>query len=89
MLVLPYFLSHCEDQIRNTHPDTPIAPREYHVYFVPRKTATCCAVFEEGGVLGDVVLGELPMLFLPLEQDLFSLELETAFQELYFVSLPR
>jgi hypothetical protein len=36
-------------------------------------------------VLGDVLLGELPMLFLPLEQDLLSLELETAFQELYFV----
>jgi hypothetical protein len=52
---------------------------------VPRKTATCTAIFEEGAILGDVVLGELPMLFLPLEQDVLSLEMETAFQELYFV----
>jgi vacuolar protein sorting-associated protein 33A len=43
-------------------------------------------VFEEGGVLGDIILGELPLLFLPLEQDLLSLELESAFKELYFVS---
>lgn len=53
---------------------------------MPRKTATCTTIFEEGGVLGDIILGELPMLFLPLEQDLLSLELETAFQELYFVN---
>jgi vacuolar protein sorting-associated protein 33A len=43
-------------------------------------------VFEDGGVLGDIILGELPLLFLPLEQDLLSLELENSFKELYFVS---
>jgi vacuolar protein sorting-associated protein 33A len=37
-------------------------------------------------VLGDIILGELPLLFLPLEQDLLSLELENSFKELYFVS---
>jgi hypothetical protein len=39
-------------------------------------------------VLGDIVLGELPLLFVPLEQDLLSLELDNAFQELYFVGPP-
>jgi hypothetical protein len=59
--------------------------REFHVYFVPRKTSLCVNIFENGGVLGDIVLGELPLLFLPLEQDLISLELDTCFQELYLV----
>lgn len=33
-------------------------------------------------------MGELPLLFIPLEQDLLSLELDSAFQELYFVNSP-
>ena len=74
------------EQIRNQPHHDPLSSRESHVYFVPRKTATCVKVFEEGGVLGDIILGELPLLFLPLEQDLLSLELESAFKELYFVS---
>ena len=73
------------DQIRNKAPEYGLASKEYHVYLVPRKTTTCVNILEEGGVLGDIVLGELPMLFLPLEQDLLSLELEQSFEELYFV----
>ena len=73
------------DQIRTKASDIPFGQREFHVYFVPRKTSTCVDVLEQGGVLGDIVLGELPLLFLPLEQDLLSLELEGAFKELYFV----
>lgn len=74
------------DQIRSRSSEPPLGQRENHVYFVPRKTTTCVNVLENGGILGDIVLGELPMLFLPLEQDLLSLELESAFKELYFVS---
>jgi hypothetical protein len=36
-------------------------------------------------VLGDVVLTDLALLFLPLEKDLLSLELDSSFKELYFV----
>jgi hypothetical protein len=53
---------------------------------VPRKTAACINILKNGGVLGDIVLGELPLLFIPLEHDLLSLELENSFQELYLVN---
>jgi vacuolar protein sorting-associated protein 33A len=76
------------DQIRNKSSEPALGQREFHVYFVPRKTAACINILENGGVLGDIVLGELPLLFIPLEHDLLSLELENSFQELYFVNTP-
>lgn len=44
-------------------------------------------VLEAEGVLGDVNISELPLFFLPLEDDMFSLELDGAFNDLYLVSL--
>ena len=61
--------------------------QEYHLYFVPQKTKICSQILEESGFLGDIVVGELPLLFLPLEQDLLSLEIESSFQDLYLVQL--
>ena len=72
--------------MRTPSTNAPFGTRECHVYFVPRKTSTCIKILAEGGVLGDVEVGELPLLFLPLESDLLSLELDNAFKELYFVS---
>jgi vacuolar protein sorting-associated protein 33A len=66
--------------------ESPFGPREYHLYFVPRKTITSVQLLEKSGVLGDIVIGELPLLFIPLENDLLSLELERAFQDLYIVT---
>ena len=73
------------DQIQQKSTDGTLGPREYHVYFIPRQSAPCVKILEDGGVLGDIVLGDLPLLFIPLEPDLLSLELENSFQELYFV----
>lgn len=38
-------------------------------------------------MLGDVSISELPLFFLPLEDDMLSLELDGAFNDLYLVSL--
>ena len=43
-------------------------------------------ILEAEGVLGDVNISELPLFFLPLEDDMFSLELDGAFNDLYLVS---
>jgi hypothetical protein len=40
---------------------------------------------EEAGITGDVNIAELPAYFLPLEQDVLSLELDDAFGDLYLV----
>jgi hypothetical protein len=44
-------------------------------------------ILEDEGILGDVNVSEFPLHFLPLEDDVLSLELGDAFMELYLVSL--
>lgn len=60
---------------------------EFSIFFAPRRTLVSNAVLEEAGVIGDVNIAELPLYFLPLEQDVLSLELEDAFSDLYLVWL--
>lgn len=43
------------------------------------------SILEEAGVTGDVNIADLPVYFLPLEQDVLSLELDTSFGDLYLV----
>ena len=60
---------------------------EFSIFFAPRRTLVSNAVLEEAGVIGDVNIAELPLYFLPLEQDVLSLELKDAFSDLYLVWL--
>ncbi|KNC96078.1 hypothetical protein, variant [Spizellomyces punctatus DAOM BR117] len=55
----------------------------YSIFFVPRRSLICERVLEEEGVFGDVIVGEYHLDLLPLEDDLLSLELDSAFRELY------
>lgn len=43
-------------------------------------------ILETEGVLGDVNLSELPLYFIPLEEDVMSLGLDESFSHLYLVS---
>ena len=45
----------------------------------------CNKILEDAGVLGDISVEELPLYFVPLEQDILSLELEDSFGDLYLV----
>ena len=60
---------------------------EFTVILVPRKNLVSRKVFEDAGVLGDISLEEFPLYFLPLEQDLLSLELNDSFGDLFLVRL--
>ena len=42
-------------------------------------------LLEDAGVLGEANVAELPMQFIPLGDDVLSLELEEAFSDLYLV----
>lgn len=60
---------------------------EFSVLLSPRRTLVCNKIFEDAGVLGDVAISEFPLYFVPLEQDVLSLELETSYGDLYLVRL--
>lgn len=56
---------------------------EFSIFWVPRRTLVSEQILEQAGVLGDTSIAEFPLYFLPLEQDLLSLELEDSFTDLY------
>ncbi|KOS18726.1 Vacuolar protein sorting-associated protein 33A [Escovopsis weberi] len=56
---------------------------DFHIFWVPRRTLVSDQILEEAGVLGDVNISQLPLLFFPLEDDVLSLELDDAFKDLY------
>lgn len=58
---------------------------EFSIFWVPRRTLVSNSVLEETGIIGDVSIAEFPLYFMPLEQDVLSLELEDSFSDLYLV----
>jgi vacuolar protein sorting-associated protein 33A len=60
---------------------------DFFIFWVPRRTLVSNKILEEAGVIGDVNVSEFPLYFLPLDQDLLSLELEDSFSDLFLVSL--
>ena len=70
------------DQIKSLQRNGDIE-HEVTLVWVPRRTLVSNKILEDEGILGDVNIQELSLLFLPLEKDLLSLELEDNFQDLY------
>lgn len=60
---------------------------EFSVFWVPRRTLVSDQILEEAGVLGEVSVAEWPLNFVPLSDDLLSLELEDSITDLYVVSM--
>ena len=58
---------------------------EFSIFLAPRRTLVSNKIFEDAGILGDVSVEEFPLYFLPLEQDLLSMELEHSFADLFLV----
>jgi hypothetical protein len=56
---------------------------EFSIFWVPRRTLVSEKILEEAGVLGDTNIADFPLYFLPLENDLLSLELDDSFADLY------
>lgn len=55
----------------------------YTVLLVPRVSTVIRRVFEDEGVLGDLTLTAYDLQFIPLEDDLISLEYEHAFRDIW------
>ncbi|RAL50278.1 hypothetical protein DM860_007952 [Cuscuta australis] len=55
--------------------------REYFLYFVPRCAVVCEKVLEEEKVHHLLTIGEYPLYLLPLDEDVLSFELDTAYRE--------
>lgn len=60
---------------------------EFSIFWVPRRTLVSNSILEDAGITGDVNIADFPLYFMPLEQDVLSLELETSFSDLYLVSM--
>ncbi|KAK5124209.1 hypothetical protein LTR85_001912 [Meristemomyces frigidus] len=69
------------EQIRLVRSESKI-DHDFTIIWVPRRTLVSNLILEEHGVLGEANITELNLHFLPLENDLLSLELEDSFSGL-------
>jgi hypothetical protein len=58
----------------------------YSIFLVPRESTLVKRILEEEGVLGEVSISSFNMQFIPLSDDVVSLENENAFKEIWAVS---
>ncbi|EKX32767.1 vacuolar protein sorting 33B, partial [Guillardia theta CCMP2712] len=68
------------EQIRHLMQD--VRRFEYRVCMFPRKTTMCERVLEEEGVFDDISLTDFDLGFIPIDDNLISLEMSDAFREL-------
>jgi hypothetical protein len=57
----------------------------YTLLLVPRESVLVERILEEEGVLGEVTISSYNLQFIPLADDVVSLELENAFKEIWVV----
>lgn len=65
------------------------AAGDKHVYtliLTPRTSTLISQILEEEGVLGEITITSYNLQFIPLEEDVLSLEHENAFKEIWAVS---
>ena len=61
---------------------------QYTLVPVPRTSTLAKRILEEEGVLGDVTISPYNLQFIPLAEDVISLENDTAFKEIWVVRPP-
>ena len=59
----------------------------YTLFLVPRVSTLVSQILEEEGVLGDVTISTYNLQFIPISEDVISLENDSAFKEIWVVSL--
>lgn len=55
--------------------------KEFHVFFVPRKSQPCIRLLEERGVYGELDIEEYALELFPVDSDVLSMELDASFKE--------
>ena len=58
----------------------------YTMFLVPRVSTLVSQMLEEEGVLGDVIISAYNLQFIPLADDVISLECDSAFKDIWVVS---
>ena len=77
-------LTYWEEQIKRLQRNSGV-DHDFSVFIIPRRTLVCDRILNDAAVLGDVVVEALPIYFLPLKEDVLSLELQDSFGDLYLV----
>lgn len=57
----------------------------YNLILTPRPSTLASRILEEEGVLGEVTISSYNLQFIPLEEDVLSLEHDNAFKEIWMV----
>jgi len=57
----------------------------YNLILTPRSSTLASRILEEEGVLGEVTISSYNLQFIPLEEDVLSLEHDNAFKEIWMV----
>ncbi len=73
-----------EDQIKRHARES--QKHTYTLLLVPRTSTLVTQILEEEGVLGDVTISSYNLQFIPIAEDVISLEDDNAFKELWVVS---
>lgn len=81
-MLLTYFHPEQIKRIR----DTSSSEHEFSIFWAPRRTLVSDQILEEAAVLGEANISEFPLYFIPLAEDVLSLELADSFGDLYLVS---
>jgi hypothetical protein len=59
----------------------------YTLLLVPRTSTLVTQILEEEGVLGEVTINSYNLQFIPIAEDVLSLEADNAFKEIWVVSV--
>ncbi|KAF1989675.1 Sec1-like protein [Aulographum hederae CBS 113979] len=70
------------EQIKRVRRDSQ-TEHDFSVFWVPRRTLVSDQILEESGVLGEASILEYSLYFVPLAEDVLSLEYNDAFSDLY------
>lgn len=73
-----------QDQIKRHGRDS--QKHNYTLLLVPRLSTLVSRILEEEGVLGEITISAYNLQFIPLADDVISLERDNAFRELWVVS---
>ena len=73
-----------QDQIKRHAKES--RKHNYSLLLVPRISTLVSRILEEEGVLGDVTISSYNLQFIPIAEDVISLEHENAMRELWVVS---
>ncbi|XP_011311301.1 vacuolar protein sorting-associated protein 33A [Fopius arisanus] len=73
----------------NVHGEQNRSPKEFHIFFVPRKSLLCQKKLQNRGVFGSFTLiEEFPCDLFPFDSDLMSMELSQTYKEFFLENDP-